>query len=208
MTPDSHPGAHARRELRILAVPPTPQQSLQLVRQRSTLTALSHLFGRLSAEIVEELYWPILVVRASSTTSSLSGNQRRYRDLGAVDLVTGSCGLVDRQLPEATERQVHSSACLPQAHDHAEARRRWHEFYRNYVARHRRSFGVPVLSIDAVQPCWLPCDAVCERAVGQRAPRVLLVDRLAGGVQATPPEFKQHTAAVAARWTPTGHKAA
>lgn len=163
--------------LSVLDVARGRQQSIDLVRSRSTASRLRHRLGRGEpVSVGRELYWPIAVIHASAA-GTFWGRPWTDRVLGAVDLVTGRIGLVDLDLPTTERVEAAPEACVAARLGQQRAEAAWHEYFRDYIDRRRKPMRPPTLTVDRIDRLWLP------NHVASVGARTYLVDPLVGRVE-------------------------
>lgn len=107
-------------------------------------------------------YWPIWLVTGTATFKLPFRQPRDARLEGAVDGMTGRCGVVDVNLPPVESRDCGDVVVIPERLDADAAGARWREFFRNYLWRRFRPAAIPRLEIADIRPCHLPYRVVVD----------------------------------------------
>lgn len=146
----------------------------RLVARRDVLPAVRHLL-RIAPPRPEprgHAYWPIALVKTMATVKVPFRQPFDVRVAGAVDTVTGRCGLVDVDLPDRVDRDASADIVIEERFDDAEVRARWREYFRNHVVRQYRPSRIDRIEVVELEYCHLPYRVVVDGG------RVYLVDEL------------------------------
>jgi hypothetical protein len=120
----------------------------------------------------------------AGTATGTGRRQWTHRSQGAIDLVTGRIGLLDRDITGTREAPDLPEGRVPPRLSRERALRSWHELFRDHVDRRFKPLRPPKLSLDSVESLWLEHYLV---RVGEHR---FLVDSVTGAprdVRALPP---------------------
>lgn len=160
--------------VRVVAAALGDQRVSRLVARRDVLPAVRHLLRIAPPRPVPagRAYWPITLVKGVAAVKLPFRRPDDVRVAGAVDAVTGRCGLVDVELPVLEQRDAGDAVVIGECFDQDAVRTRWREFFRNYVVRKFRPSAIERLDIVEFEPCYLPYRVAVDGS------RVYLVDEL------------------------------
>ncbi|MQA04562.1 MAG: hypothetical protein GEV07_18225 [Streptosporangiales bacterium] len=174
--------------VQVIAAALGDQKVSRLVARRDVLPAVRHLLRIAPPRPVPtgRAYWPIVMIKGEASVKLPFRRIDGIRVAGAVDAVTGRGGLVDVKLPGLEEREVGDEVVIGERYGEDEVRKRWREFFRNYVVRKYRPTEIERLDVVDFQPCYLPYRVVEDGGrrylVDELMKRVDPLDLLPGGV--------------------------
>lgn len=138
----------------MIAAAVTPAEAAHAARRAVPGARWRSVTARLPAPVVERsVYWPIAVLTGTAT-----GTGRRewtHRSQGAIDLVTGRIGLLDRDVTDVRELEDLPEDRVPPRLSRQRAMDRWHELFRDHVDRRFKPLRPPRLSVDGLEALWL-----------------------------------------------------
>lgn len=150
--------------VQVIAAALGDQKVSRLVARRDVLPALRQLL-RIAPPRPQprgRAYWPIVLIKGEAAVKLPFRRLDGIRVAGAIDAVTGRCGLVDVKLPAMEHRCIDDDVTIPALLDQAEVHQRWREYFRNYVVRQYRPTEIERLDVVEVQECYLPYRVVLD----------------------------------------------
>lgn len=160
--------------VRVVAATLDDEKVRRLVARRDVLPAARHLLRIAPPRPVPRghAYWPIALVKTIATIKVPFRRPFDVRVAGAVDTVTGRCGLVDVDLPERADRETSTAVVIGKRLDDTAVRAKWREYFRNHVVRQYRPSRIDRIEVVELEYCHLPYRVVVDGT------RVYLVDEL------------------------------
>lgn len=139
---------------RVIVAAVAPTEAARAAQRAVPKSRWRSLAGRLPLPVVERsVYWPIAVV--TGTATGTGRRQWTHRSQGAIDLVTGRIGLLDRDVTRLRELPGLPEERVPPRLSRQQALESWHELFRDHVDRRFKPLRPPRLSLDSVEALWL-----------------------------------------------------